>query len=207
MALIKSEFSCPICKKTTGALHQIYANLGELSCSFNPAHKWNDYIEFQNLGPTMDFKPEKQKALPQQNHTPLTISVPIPLKAKLDEVYGDKMAATVVSVLNQMSEGQAMMIPETDVVRLTDRLGKRPVNSGELIGLVYAKTCEADDAKSERDTAVKDLKAYEGMAIGRIVIDLGDQLATAQAKAQDAEQPLKYWAEKQFRNALESGWF
>jgi hypothetical protein len=207
MPVIKSEFSCPICKRASGALHQIIANAGELQCSGNSNHRWNDTQAFYNEGPTMDFKPEMPKNLPQENHTPLTITVPIRLKETLEQMYGQKLSATCAAILSQMSEGRAMVIPDTDVERLKERLGKRPDNSGELVGLIYSLVCQTDDAKSERDTAVKDLKAYEGLAPGRIVVDLGDQYVTAQAKAKDAELPLKLWVERAVTGGLRDGWF
>jgi len=204
--ILKSEFSCPTCKRSTGALNQILANAGELVCSKEPSHKWNDTMDFLNLGPTADFKVQMPVA-PQENRTPFTIPVPINLKKELEKKYGDKLLATVVAILNQMNEGTAMLIPNTDVERLVERLGSKFNNSSELVGLVYSKTCEAEDAKAERDTVLKDLKAYEDRYPGRVVVDLGPQANAAQAKAVDANMPVKLWVEQQLQTAIESNWF
>lgn len=205
MSIQKSEFSCPTCKQKTGALNQVYANAGELVCSKDASHKWNDTMTFLNLGPTMDFKVTMAVA-PQENRTPLTIPVPIGLKSQLENKYGDKLFSTVTAILSQMNEGTAMMVPMTDVERLSDRIGSKFTNSSELVGLVYSKICEADDAKQERDTAVKDLKAYEGLSPGRVVVDLGKHLVAAQGKAADASMPLKMWVEVQMQNMIENNW-
>jgi hypothetical protein len=210
MPVLKTEFSCPRCKKETGQANQILANAGELTCSVNGSHKWNDTMTFYNENPVMEFKVAMPKALPQENHTPLTISVPIKLKEFLEAKYTDKLSSTAASILSQMAEGNAMIIPESDIDRLADGqrgLGTRPKNSSELCGLIFAKMCEVSDAKEERDAAVKDLKAYEGMSPGRIVVDLGAQFPSAAAKAKEAELPLKVWLETQFKSALENNWF
>jgi len=203
MPVLKTEFQCPECVKATGQSVQIVASAGELSCP--NGHKWNDTMSFMNLSPKMVFK-VIMPILPQQNHVPLTITVPAQLKEHLNATYGEKLGPTVVGVLSQLSNN-SLVISDGDLERLQERLGKRPVNSGELVGLVYSKVCEADDAKAERDLAVADLKAYEGLAPGRVVIDLGDQFVTAQMKAKDAEMPLKYWCEKVFVGALRDAWF
>jgi hypothetical protein len=205
-SVMKSEFSCPTCKRSTGALNQILANAGELVCSKDPSHKWNDTMEFLNLSPSVDFK-VTMAVSPQENRTPFTIPVPINLKKELEKKYGDKLYATVVAILNQMNEGTAMLIPNTDVERLVERLGSKFNNSSELVGLVYSKVCEADDAKAERDTVLKDLKAYEDRYPGRVVVDLGPQANAAQAKAVDANMPVKLWVEQQLQTAIESNWF
>lgn len=202
--LVKTEFSCPTCKRTTGTAVQVVANMGKLSCP--KGHTWADTADFYSENPIMEFKVEVPKNLPQQNHTPLTISVPLPLKQHLESTYGEKLSATVVAVLSQLSVN-SMVISDGDLQRLSERLGARPKNPGELIGLIFSKTCEAEDAKQERDIAVKDLKAYEGLSPGRVVVDLSDQLVTAQGKAADASLPLKIWVERAMTGALRDNWF
>jgi hypothetical protein len=205
MPALASEYACPACPQGNGNWVQIFASAGELSCA--KGHRWNDTASFLDLNPKMVFKVSVPKNLPQENHTPFNLKVPISLKTALDAKYGDKAGPTMLGILWQMIEGDAMVIPESDVQRLAERLGKRPDNSSELIGLVYAKTCEADDAKAERDTAVQDLKAYEGMSIGRVVINLGDQYEAARQKAKDDSMPVKVWVEKRFSDAMENNWF
>jgi len=205
MPTLKTEYECPACAKSTGASNQILANAGELQCSVNSIHKWNDTQKFMDERPRMVFK-VAQLIAQQANRAPLTIPVPIKLKADLEDKYGDKLIATAVAVLSQMAEGTAMLVPFTDVERLQDRLNHKFQNSSELVGLVYSSICQVDDAKAERDTAIQDLKAYEGLSVGRVVIDLGDQYMAAKAKAVDASMPLKLWVEEQFKNMIANNW-
>ena len=55
-SVMKSEFSCPACKKKTGELNQILANAGELMCSKDPSHTWNDTMDVLNLGPAWTLR-------------------------------------------------------------------------------------------------------------------------------------------------------
>ena len=209
MPQLKTEWACPKCKRETGASTQIVANEGRLSCPANSNHRWVDTADFYSDGATMEFKVGPAKFPPVEGQTPITLKIPLRIKTELAAQWGsdEAVSARVADVLLQMSEGEVMIVGVTDKGRLFDRLGAKFTNSSELVGIVYAKMCEVDEAKGERDAAIEDLKAYESRSPGRIVIDLGGQFETAKAKAKDAEMPLKEWAETQLRNGIENNWF
>ena len=209
MPSFKTEFCCPLCEKATGKQVQISATEGKLSCPENSTHRWVDTPSFYADNPKMVFKVGPAKFPPVEGQTPITIKVPLHLKDSLEQRYKDGLSAAVADVLLQMVNGAPLMIGQTDVERLRDRLGKTPENSSDLVGMVYAKICEADDAKAERDEAVKDLKAFEGMSRGRVVVDLGDFYESAAAKAKDSEPPLPVgqYVQRMVRTALENNWF
>lgn len=208
MPLQQSEYACPRCEKA-GVESQIMANLGELICSVNGAHRWNDAQSFINEGPKMKFALAPPPALPQQGHVPIKLTVPPGLKEALEAKYGNKADATMTSILMQMVEGTVLVIGQTDLDRLASRLGKVPETSSELYGMIYAKTEEVAEAKSIAEAAAADLKAYEGLSPGRIVIDLGDQHAEAVARAKNLEPPLplSMWAAKMLRDGIQNNWF
>lgn len=208
MPPIKSEFSCSICKAQTGELNQIIANAGVLQCSKNPSHRWNDTMSFYNTNPTMDFKPTLLKAQ-QTNHTPITVTVPLGLKTQAETKFGDKLSATVTQILGMIVEGDVMIVGQVDLDRLQERIGAKFSNSSELVGIIYAKMCEVEEAKNDRDSAVQDLKAYEDRSPGRVVVDLGDQFETAKERAKNSEPPvpIKIYVEEKLRMALKDNWF
>lgn len=208
MPALASEYQCPSCNTPS----QIFASAGELSCS--KGHRWNDTQAFLDLNPQMKFKVKVNGNLPQENRTPLRVSIPIGLedalraKFTVGDVYEkERLESTVTAVLWGLTEGDSMILSAAQVAQLQEHLGKRPENSGELIGLVYSKVCEANDAKSERDTAVKDVQAYEGMSPGRVVIDLSDVINQVREKASDAQLPPKLWAERTLVNGIKDNWF
>jgi hypothetical protein len=207
MPVVKSEYSCPKCKQTTGKLNQIVANGGQLQCSGDGSHTWNDTMTFYNEKPTMDFKVAPATFLPQVNHTPVTVSVPIPVKDAFEKKFGERASATIASLIQVLVEGDVIIIPQTDIDRISSRLGQKPGSSGELFGMIFALGEQVNDAKMLADNAAKDLKAYEGMSPGRVVVDLGDVAGDATEKARAQNMPLKVWVESNLKNAISSNWF
>jgi hypothetical protein len=209
MPQFKTEFSCPKCKRETGQSNQISAADGRLICPANPNHKWVDTPSFYADAPAMEFKVGPAKFPPVEGQTPITLKIPLRLKTELEQRWGaeEAVSAKIVDVLLQLVDGDVMVLGQTDMSRLFDRLGEKFSNSSELVGVVYAKMCEVDEARGERDSAIEDLKAYESRSPGRVVIDLGSQYQTAVEKAKDAETPLKVWVEQQLINGLQNSWF
>jgi hypothetical protein len=207
MPVFKTEFSCPKCKRETGQANQISAAEGRLICPSNSNHKWDDTAAFYADGPVMEFKVGPPTFPPVEGQVPITLKIPLRIKDEIDKRYPAGVEKQVANLLLQMVDGDVMMVGQGDMNRLFDRLGHKFANSSELVGVVYAKMCEVDEAKAEATAATEDLKAYESRSPGRIVVDLGDNFTTAQAKAKDAETPLKLWIEMQLKNGLENNWF
>ena len=209
MPTLKTEFACPLCKKSTGKSVQILASEGRLSCPENSNHRWADTAAFYADGPQMEFKVGPAKFPPVEGQTPITLKIPLRIKEALDKRYGGDASPQFASVLLALTEGEPMIIPQSDVERLRDRLGATPKNSSELVGLIYAMICQVDEAKATADEAIKDLKAYEGLSRGRVVVDLGDQFESAAAKAKDSEPPMPVglYVQRMVKTALENNWF
>jgi hypothetical protein len=157
----------------------------------------------------MEFKVGPAKFPPVEGQTPITLKIPLRIKTELATRWGteEAVAQKISDVLLQLVDGEVIVVGQTDMTRLFERLGQKFQNSSELVGVVYAKMCEVDEARGERDSAVEDLKAYESRSPGRIIVDLGDQFEAAKGKAKDAETPLKLWVEDQLKNALANNWF
>ena len=209
MPQFKTEFSCPKCKRETGQANQILAADGRLICPANPNHKWVDTPSFYADGPVMEFKVGPAKFPPVEGQTPITLKIPLHIKTELEKRWGaeEAVSAKVSDVLLQLVDGDVMVVGQTDLERLCARLGEKFSNSSELVGVVYAKMCEVDEARAERDSAIEDLKAYESRSPGRVIVDLGTQFEAAKAKAKDAEMPLKTWVETNLLNGIENNWF
>lgn len=207
MPVVKTEFSCPLCKKA-GTKTQIIAGNGMLQCPANSNHRWVDTASFYADDPVMEFKVGPAVFPPADGQVPVTIKVPKRIKAMLDEQFGENIHAQVANVLTLMAEGgEIMLVGKVDYNRISDKLGKRPRDSSELYGILCATMAEVDEARQERDAAVQDLKAYEGLSRNRVVLDLGDQFNYASERAKDESLPLKVWLERAVINALSSNWF
>ena len=211
MPTLKTEFSCPKCKRETGQSNQISAADGRLICQVNSNHKWDDTAAFYADGPTMEFHVGPAKFPTPEGQEPITLKIPVRIKTELAARWGtdEAVSARVSDVLLQLVDGDVMIIGEQDKNRLFERLGQKFSNSSELVGVVWAKMCEVDEAKAEAAAATEDLKAYESRSPGRVVVDLGDQYETAQSRAKDSEplMTLKMFIESKVQMALRENWF
>jgi len=206
MPLVKSEYACPACKATTGQSSQIVANAGQLICSANPAHTWNDTQAFLALRPTMEFK-VKMVTTPQEGYEPITVRIPIKLKAEFEQRYGNTLSQKVSELLNQLAEGETTVLSQVDVQKITERLGKKFDGGSELAGMIYAMSCELSDARQEAANARQEVQAYEGMGKTKVVIDLGDEYQRAVDNARNNSLPLKHYIQSSVQNALSQSWF
>ena len=141
MPVIKSEFSCPRCKKETGQSNQISAADGRLICPVNPNHKWVDTAAFYADGPIMEFRVGPAKFPPVEGQTPITLKIPLRIKTELEQRWGaeEAVSAKIADVLLQLVDGDVMVLGQGDMTRLFERLGQKFSNSSELVGVVYAK--------------------------------------------------------------------
>lgn len=214
MPTYKTEFSCPTCKKQNGTLNQIVASGGAFRCLGNESHVWTTAQSFTEEGLSVDFKPVMPRDLPQENHAPMTITVPIPTKEALEKKYEDKskMNATISSLLQSMAEGQYMLIPEVDMERIGHKfselgLGGKPRNSSELFGMIYALSEKVDELKMQAENATRDLQAYAGISPGRVVINLGEVYQQAIDNARGQNLPLPVYCEQNLKTAISNNWF
>ena len=207
MPSFRTGYSCPSCKRVTGDTNEIVAEGRILKCSKVEEHQWADMQDFLDLRPQIEFKMEQQKSVNQPNHTPITVNVPVRVKNSIQSRFGDKADATVAGVLSMMAEGEVLVVGETDLHRLATILKERPKNGSHLYGMVYALTEEIKEAKQLSEAAVKDLKAYEGMSVGRVVVNLEDQFANASDRARAENMPLAVWVSRCLKNGLENSWF
>jgi len=214
MPTIKTEFSCPKCKKENGVLNQIVASGGSFRCLGNNDHIWSDAQKFSEEGLTVDFKVEMPRDLPQADHTPMTITVPIATKEALEKKYEDRsrMNATISSLLQTMAEGKHMLIPEVDIERIFQKLKElgfpnAPRNSSELFGILFTLGEKVEEEKQKADNAARDLQAYQGISIGRVIVNLGEVYQQAVENARAANLPLPLYCEQNLKNAISNNWF
>lgn len=211
MPLIATGYSCPFCKRETGSTNEINADSGKLVCSKVGSHVWNDMEEFMSLGPRIDFRHAAERPAPQQNHTGLNLSLPVNTLNVLQNRYGDKLQSTIAGLCQVLAEGEVLVLSESDVERLGkgETLGEKPKNGSHLVGLVFALRQQVLEAKQTAEAASKDVQAFQGMAPGRVVVDLGEFYATAQQRAQAEEPPMPVavFIQRCLKTGLENNWW
>ena len=199
--IVKLRWACPTC----GA--QMTAFDRKLVCSANNNHMWNDLAVFQSLNLVAKYEEDKPPIVAQTNHVKWEVTVPPRVKQALEAKFGGTSESTIAGVLAMLSEGDILIVPESDLQRMKERFGKRPESSGELFGLMYSMSMDLETEKLTADTARKDVQAYEGRNPNSVLIDLGPIYGTVVEKARDQNEPVKVWVERNLKNAVENSWF
>lgn len=207
MPRVDTEFGCPTCRDA-GVKSRIVAVDGtKIVCSENSTHTWTDRMEFTKLCPTMDFAVVKAQFAPQVGHVEMKVQVPLGVKTKLEAKFAGKTDATVAGILQMLSEGEILIIPQGDMERMKQRFGKKPESSGELFGLIFSMGLDKDNAELEAKNARDKLEAFMAKHEGYVALNLGELYHNAVSRAIDANEPLDSWCETQFKNGLANNWF
>ena len=201
MPTVKTRYACPSCSA------QIVAENRQLICSANRSHSWNDIATFMGLNPQVKYEESKPPVVVQQNHVKVEVTVPPRVKAGLEAKFGNASSSTIAGVLDMLSEGEVLIIPESDLQRIKEKFGKRPESSGELFGLIYNLTMELETEKLIAEEAKKDVAIYEGRNPGAVLVNLGPLYGPVMEKARDQNETAKMFLERSLKMALENNWF
>jgi len=123
--IVKLRYACPMC----GAQMQAFNR--QLTCSVNSNHTWNDIAVFQSLNPQVKYEEAKPPVVVQAKHVKVEVTVPPMVKQGLEEKFGSTSSSTIAGVLGMLAEGGVLIIPEADLQRIREKLGKRPESPGE----------------------------------------------------------------------------
>jgi hypothetical protein len=200
MPIVKTRYACPTC----GA--QIQAENRVLVCSANRSHSWNDSNVFASLNPQVKYTESKPPLAVQPNYVKVEVAVPPPVKQGLEARFGSTSSPTIAGVLGMLSEGEVMIVPQSDLQRMKELLGKVPESSSEMFGLVYNLSMELQTAKLIADEARKDVAIYEGRNPGAVLINLGALFGAVNEKARDQGETAKLWCERVIKHVIENNW-
>ena len=201
--IVKLRYACPI----LGCGAQMQAFDRKLVCSANNAHAWNDIATFQSLNPAVKYEEATPPVVAQPNHVKIEVTVPPRVKQGLEAKFGNTSSSTIAGILGMLSEGEILIIPESDLQRMKERFGKRPESSTELFGLMYSQSMDLETANLVATNAQKDVQAYEGRNPNSVLIDLGPLYGTVIEKAREQNEPVKIWIERNLKTAIENSWF
>ncbi len=201
MPIVKTRYACPTCSA------QVNAENRQLVCSANRSHSWNDTAAFLGMNPQVKYEESKPPVAPQPNHVKVEVTVPPRVKQALEAKFGSASDSTIAGVLSMLAEGEVLIVPETDLQRMKELLGKRPDSASEMFGLIYNLSMELDTAKLVADEAKKDVAIYEGRNPGAVLINMGALYGPIMEKARDQNETAKMFLERSLRTAIENNWF
>jgi len=201
--IVKTRYACP----APGCGAQIQAESGQLVWPANSNHRWNDIATFMGLNPQVKYEEAKPPVVAQTNYVKVEVSVPPRVKQGLETRFGSTSSSTIAGVLGMLAEGEILIVPETDLQRMKEKLGKRPESSAELFGLIFNLSMELETANLIAANAQKDVQAYEGRNPNSVLIDLGALYGPVLEKARDQNETAKMWLERNLKTAVENNWF
>jgi hypothetical protein len=166
-------------------------------------HRWLDWDELMSMDPQkLEFKGLTAR---QDGWEKLTIEMPGSVLKDLQSKFGEKLAATLRSVMDILTQVRYLIVPEEDIKRLQEHTGAELRNSSQLVGAVYSlKTTNANLEEANRL-----LKANRGgrpISPTAMAIEFGDMADTILQKAADWNQEPSEVVADVMRKHIENGW-
>lgn len=206
MPSIATEFACPTCT-ASGKTNRINATDGALICTGDGSHLWRDTDIFIKLQPKREFSVTPPKFTDSTLRTEMKIMVPTSVKQALDTKFGSTVESTVIGFMTMLTEGEVLVIPQSDLKLMGEKLGSVPGSSGELKGMIYSATMDRDTAIEAERIAKDKLEAVKGKNPDMVVINLGDQMAAAVDQARGRDMQIDEFIESSVRNGIANSWF
>ena len=166
-------------------------------------HKWLDWDELMSMNPEkLDFKGITAK---QDGWKKLTIEMPGSVLDDLQKKFGEKLNATLRSVMDILTQQRYMVISEEDLKRLQEHTGQDLKNSSQLVGSVYSLK-QSNQNLEEANRMLKANRGGRSVSPTAISIEFGDLADTILQKAQDwGQEPSEVVADV-MRKYIENGW-
>lgn len=196
--------ACPTCRDQLGNKESRLFSKADVGYYCLAGHKWKDFDELMARNP--DKLVYRGIEARQEGWEKLTIEMPGSTLQDLKRKFGDRLAATLRSVMDILSGTRYMIIPEEDIKRLCEHTGKDLKNSGELVGAVYSMKTTTKDAVEENDL-LKQNRSGGSTSPTAITIDFQDLGPKLLAKAKDWQMDVSEVVREQIvRKYVENGW-
>ena len=138
----------------------------------------------------------------------LPILVPSELRDRLQERFGDKLGASVASLLGVMLDGDAFVVCGPDQLAVSKILNKQVRNSIELASEIGKIAVERDDARNKCKELEKKSGGAGPMTDGAFRVNLSKEVAEqVRLKAQDNALQASEWLSSAIGVAISNGWF
>jgi len=164
-------------------------------------------MEFKKLGPVMEFNGPAPMIAQQTARSTMQVTLPLAVHEKLKTRYAGRLDVTVAGFIEMIAEGEPIVVPQSDVKRMGKLLKQEPSSAAELFGLVFSATQDRDIAQLDAKIATDKLETYEQGKPGWVALDLSEVWEQAESRAQDSNEPVDFWAQKNLINGVKENWF
>jgi hypothetical protein len=173
-------------------------------------HRWNDYDQLMARNPRkMQFKGIVAR---QDGFVKMTIEIPGSVAELIQKKFGEKLSATLAGVMDVLSGERCILMGESDVKRLQDRLGEEVKSPAFIVGKVW----ELKEATIELQATVDKLrdnlrqrmagKTSEPLSDTMMILDLGELSGPLMEKANEKEWTPDMYVLEAVRLAIEGNW-
>jgi hypothetical protein len=196
---------CPICDMEK-VDSQLLSEPMKIFCERNPVvHTWNDISKLMALNYRLMKKPKEADKI-QPSYTKLELMVPESLKKDLEAKFPENLSASVRSVLQACAQPMMMILSTFDIKKVHDMTGQLPKTSGQLCGIIFAFKEEVKEMKNEIVGLKKRLTIQMRGNEAGVIVDLGEMLPKAVAKADAAGVSLEQLLSNHLQTALGNDW-
>lgn len=171
---------CPDCAMAGNAGMRLFAREGIGYYCVKGSHVWKDFDALMARNPKkLEFRGITAR---QEGYKEIKISVPGNVADTFMARFGERGAATLASIMNTLSDSRSMMLTESDLKNIEDKLGKPVANGTMIAGEFYAMKTQLDEQKATVERLRNNLQtAARGSRVqvsdSTVVVELNDDVA------------------------------
>ena len=204
MAIIKTGYGCRKHSSVGQTVHILAKEGTGFECE--RGCKFIDNEELLASDP-IHVKLAKPAPKVQEGSVSMAIMVPSELRDRLQQRFGDKLNASMVSLLGVMLDGDAFVVCGPEQLNICKILNSKVRNSIELSSEIGRIAVERDDAKAKCQELEKKAGTTGPMADGAFRVNLEKDVAEmARTKARENSMPISEWMSSAMGVILRNGW-
>jgi hypothetical protein len=208
-AAVDLAIACPSCAAAGNPNVRMFSRAGAGYYCVGGGHKWMDFDQLMGLNPQkMEYRGRKTI---QANYRKVEVEVPSEVAEAFLAKFGDRGAATLASVMGVLSRQRSMMIGETDLKTIEERVGQTVPNGAAIAGHLYSLKSTIDEQKATIERLRNNLqqmgRGQHAISDSTVFVELGENLASRlQETAQSKDWTPESYIVEAVRLAIEGGW-
>lgn len=202
--------ACPRCEAAGEPGVRMFSREGVGYYCIKNNHVWKDFDELMAAAPkALTYRGIQAR---QEGHVEVKVKVPGNIADAFRQRFGDRGDATLASLMGTISESRSMMLSESDLKNIEEKLGKPVTNGIAIAGELYSLKQQVDEAAATVTRLRTNLQtAARGSRVQvsdcTVIVDLGEELAEkVNREAAQREWSAETYIQEATRLAIEGGW-
>jgi hypothetical protein len=202
--------ACPRCDAAGEPGVRMFSREGVGYYCIKQNHTWKDFDELMAAGPKkLEYRGIQAR---QEGHVEVKIKVPGNVADAFMKRFGERGGATLAAIMNTLSDSRSMMLTESDLKNIEEKLGKPVTNGSAIAGEFYSMKTALDQATADVTRLRTSLQtAARGSRVqvsdSTVIVDLGEELSEkVNREAASREWSAETYIQEATRLAVEGGW-